>query len=190
MRRSKIGLGREMKELGPALGGHWHIIFSKRKAENFPPQVTSRTWRTRLHARTSVRLRIPILPGRNFAHWTRSSNSLASTAICFFFLAPKGVWPSFQWGDRHDFLFFLLSFLFGFFAFARARFLPRVRSSRCGLSFFGHSLKVGTCWNLKICNEKVDERHGKGRATALSHRDFLRQRNPETEYPRAAVIPV
>lgn len=115
MRRSKIGLGREMKELGPALGGHWHIIFSKRKAENFPPQVTSRTWSTRLHARTSVRLRIPILPGRNFAHWTRSSNSLASTAICFFFLAPKGVWPSFQWGDRHDFLFFLLSFLFGFF---------------------------------------------------------------------------
>jgi hypothetical protein len=52
------------------------------------------------------------------------------------------------------------------------------------LRFFNcksNPLKVGTCRNLKICAEKWTERHGKGRAPALSHthlRDFS-QRKPE-----------
>lgn len=111
MRRSKIGLGREMKELGPGQGLGYHFLSCQRKQKNdqtSPLQrVTSRTWSTSgLHARTSVRLRIQILPRRNFAHWIKTSNSLASTAIPFFFLRQKGYGSHFhRWGDRHDFLF-------------------------------------------------------------------------------------
>lgn len=125
-----------MKELGPAALEDTGISFSQ-KSREFPPQVTSRTWRTRLHARTSVRLRIPILPGRNFAHWTKSSNSLASTAISFFFWRQKGYGPASN-GVIGTIFFFSFSWFFSFwvFVFARARFLPRVRSSSCGLSFF------------------------------------------------------
>lgn len=102
-----------MKELGPALEDTG-ISFSQ-KSREFSPQVTSRTWSTRLHARTSVRLRIPILPGRNFAHWTKSSNSLASTAICFFFWRQKGYGPASN-GVIGTIFFFSFSwfFLFGF----------------------------------------------------------------------------